>query len=501
MLDHIATHGGSALEDYAAVAHLSAAVHELLAEASVEVPKLAGRTVWMVNSTAVGGGVAEMLPRMVELLNELGVHTRWVVIGTDRQDFFPLTKRLHNLIHGAGDARISKQESELYETVSSELASEFAPLLASNDILVIHDPQPAGMGAKLRQQCEVSAVWRCHIGLDQDVPQTEAAWKFLRSYVDVFDHCIFSAPEYIPKYLSSSVSIIHPSLDPHSHKNRELSIHKLVGILHDAQLLPAYGPLLTPPFDQPALRLHPDGQFRVATLPDDIGLLTRPIVSQISRWDKLKGWRPLLEGFVRLKSTLSQRFQRHSGRELRELELARLVLAGPEPAAVSDDPEAQEVFDELCNIYCGLSPELQSDVVILSLPMASRKNNALMVNALQRCSTLVVQNSLREGFGLTVAEAMWKRTAVIGSSACGLRQQIRHGIDGHLWDDPEDVTNIADVLEELLTQAHLRENYARTAQRRVHDDFLIFTQLRRWLRVLAGVVDPRRRSARPGPGS
>jgi trehalose synthase len=263
-------------------------------------------------------------------------------------------------------------------------------------------------------------------------------------------------------------------------------------------LLPAYGPLLTPPFDEPALRLQPDGEFRAATLPDDIGLLFRPIVTQISRWDRLKGFRPLLEGFVLLKKTLRQRLERHGGREPRALELARLVLAGPEPAAIKDDPEGQEVFQDLCKIYSELEPEVQADVVLLSLPMSSRKNNALMVNALQRCSTVVVQNSLREGFGLTATEAMWKRIAVLASSACGLRQQIRHGIDGHLLPDPLDVSNIADVLEELLTHPHVRENYARTAQRRVHDDFLIFIQLRHWLRVLAGAVD-RRHSARPGP--
>jgi trehalose synthase len=181
------------------------------------------------------------------------------------------------------------------------------------------------------------------------------------------------------------------------------------------------------------------------------------------------------------------------------LELSRLVLAGPDPAAIQDDPEGQQVFEELCDIYRGLPAEVQADVVLLSLPMASRKNNALMVNALQRCSTIVVQNSLREGFGLTATEAMWKRTTVLASSACGLRQQIRHGMDGHLLPDPEDVSNIADVLEELLTQPHVRESYARTAQRRVHEDFLIFTQLRHWLRVLTGVIDPRHQSTRPGP--
>ena len=167
---------------------------------------------------------------------------------------------------------------------------------------------------------------------------------------------------------------------------------------------------------------------------------------------------------------------------------ARLVLAGPDPESIRDDPEATEVFAELCNTYGSLEPELRADIALLALPMTSLKENALIVNALQRCATLVVQNSLREGFGLTVTEAMWKRCAVLASPACGLRQQIRHGVDGHLLASAEDPEEIADTLERLLIDPHTREAHGRAAQLRVQDEFLVFNQVRRWLEVLTEVV-------------
>ena len=497
MIEQVNLTPGYSLNDYAGVAHLAHAVAELRAEAQVLAPKLEGRTVWMVNSTAQGGGVAEMLPQMVGLLGDLGVRTRWLVIGTDRQPFFALTKRIHNLIHGSGEPGMSEEEKALYELVSKELAAEIRSHIGPDDVLVVHDPQPAGMGAIVKRETDVHCVWRCHIGLDEDLPQTEAAWKFLEPYVCEYDHAVFSAAEYIPKYLSAKVSVIHPAIDPFTHKNRELSTHKLVGILCNAQLMHSYEPVLTPAFATPAERLQPDGSFAPATSPHDIGLLFRPIVTQISRWDRLKGWKPLLEAFVQLKKGAMGK--KADTRELHRLQIMRLVLAGPEPAAVADDPEAKEVLDELIAEYCSLEPALQNEIALVSLPMASRKVNHLMVNALQRCSSVVVQNSLREGFGLTATEAMWKRTPVLGSSACGLRQQIRHDIDGYLVEDPSDSREVAAGLETVLSSPAARETYARRAQRRVHSEFLIFTQLRRWLRVLASVVEPGRRSLRPSP--
>lgn len=476
------------LDDYARVAQLTRAVAELRSEASALMPRLRDRRVWMINSTAQGGGVAEMLPRIVSFMNELGLNTRWVVIAPTSPAFFNLTKRLHNLIHGTGDPHITTDDRVLYDDVSRELADQLKPMLAEGDILLVHDPQPAGVGGILRRERGVSCVWRCHIGLDLETPQTRAAWEFLRPRLEPYDHYVFSAPEYIPTFLSGRVSIIYPAIDPLSHKNRELSTHKLVGILANARLVPEHHPVLTDPFEHPTLRLQPDGSFGSALSPEDVGLLYRPIVTQISRWDKLKGWPALLAGFVELKQRSGANGL--SERARRAIELSRLVLAGPEPAAVRDDPEAASVLAELIAEYRRLDDDLKRHVAILSLPMSSRKLNALIVNALQRCSSVVVQNSLREGFGLTVTEAMWKRVGVLGTTTCGIRHQLRHDIDGILNSHPEDPVRVADALQSMLIDPGLRLSYAQSAQRRVYDEFLVFAQVAKWFRVLAETAAP-----------
>lgn len=484
MVQHVEPNGRMSLADYAAVASLAPAVAELRVEAERLVPRLKERTVWMVNSTAQGGGVAEMLPTQIALLRELGVDTRWLVIETADPRFFPLTKRIHNLIHGEGDPELTAADRAVYDAVSRENATLLRREIREGDILIVHDPQPLGAGALLRQELDILAVWRCHIGLDEQLPATRAAWRFLEPYATVYDRAVFSAPEYIPSYLAGRSTVIHPAIDPLSHKNRDLSIHKLVGILCNAGLTEPLAPVITPPFDDLAQRLQADGSWAPATQPEDLGLLFRPIITQISRWDRLKGFAPLLHGFVKLKREYAGRSgleERHA----RTLENVRLVLAGPEPAAVQDDPEAREVLEEIRGLYLALDPALQREVAVLTLPMASRKHNALMVNALQRCSTIVVQNSLREGFGLTATEAMWKGVPVLGTHAVGLRRQIRDGLDGRLVTDPEDADELARTLDEMLADEKARDAWGRSAAHRVYHEFLIFTQLRHWLETLA----------------
>ena len=473
------------LDAYAEVIHLTAAVRALREEAAPLVARLRGRRLWMVNSTAKGGGVAEMLPKLVSILNELGLETRWAVLGTDQPHFFELTKRLHNLIHGTGDPGLTDEDVQLYAAVSSENAVDLKGRMRRGDIVAIHDPQPLGMGALLKRELGVPFFFRCHIGLDEQTPETRAAWNFLQPYAESCDYAIFSASEYIPDFLAAKAGLIRPALDPLSYKNREFGVHRVAGILRNAGLVFARHPVVPPPFEEQVTRLQPDGGFAPVDEANDIGLLFRPIVTQISRWDRLKGFEPLLEGFLRLKSGVRAPAREISDRHRRRLEQARLVLAGPDPAAVADDPEARDVLQDLIRIYRRLDPALQEDVALLSLPMASRKHNALIVNALQRCSAVVVQNSLREGFGLTVTEAMWKQRAVLGSQACGIRQQIRDGIDGRLIADCEDARKIAGLLDEMLDDVPGRARYGRSAQLRVHDEFLVFTQARRWLEVLA----------------
>ncbi len=502
MIETVKIEVGHSLENYERDPSLAPAVRELKEEAKTLVPQLAGRKLWMVNSTAKGGGVAEMMPTLVSILREVGVETEWAVINTERTEFFDLTKRLHNLIHGSGEATLSATDAQLYDTVATELAAEFEKLLGPKDVLAIHDPQPAGMGALLKRKLKLPCLWRCHIGLDSVNAQTQEAWRFLKPHLQAYDDAVFTAPEYIPDYLTGNVHIIHPALDPLSFKNRELNAHVVTGVLANAGLIHEHHPVLTPHYDTPAERLQPDGSFQAATAPEEIGLLYRTVITQISRWDRLKGWKPLMDGFTALKRRLKNGDLKVSKHDRHRLEIMRLVLAGPEPAAVADDPEAKEVLEELKATYCALEPKVQSDVVMLSLPMASRRVNALMVNALQRCSSVVVQNSVQEGFGLTVTEAMWKGVPVLGSVACGIRQQIRDKVDGRLIDDPESAEAVEETLLEVLNNTSDREGCALSARRRAHHEFLVFTQARRWLEVVAhslSRINPpsKRRSAPP----
>jgi trehalose synthase len=381
----------------------------------------------------------------------------------------------------------------LYEAVNRAEAQQFAADLRADDILIVHDPQPLALAAFL-DGANVYKVWRCHIGVDEDTPHTRTAWDFLRPYIQNYDHTIFSVADYVPQFLRDRASIIHPSIDPLSHKNRDLSLHKLVGILSDADLVVPHWPLVAPPFAERARRLRTDGSLAPATTPADIGLLARPILAQISRWDRLKGFGPLLAAFAELKQNLSAHAQR-DGTHARRLAAARLVLAGPDPSGINDDPEAREVLHALAAQYQALPADVQADVAIVTLPLSSRKENALMVNALQRAADIVVQNSLREGFGLTVSEAMWKRTCVLGSGrACGVRLQVRDGVEGRLVSNPEDSGALAQIMAEMLSDSDRVEEWGRNAQRRVYTEFLIFAELRKWLRVLADLPSRTRRS-------
>jgi trehalose synthase len=477
------------LDDFAGHASLKRPVEDLRAVASNYVDRFEDRTVWMVNSTAQGGGVAEMLPKVVSMLRELGVATEWAVIVSKKDRFFQVTKHIHNLLHGTGDPHLSDEDRALYRSVSETMAEHLARRVEPGDPVVVHDPQPLGTGALLQNTMDVPALWRCHVGVDATNAATETAWDFLKPWTDAYDETIFSLRDYVPDFLEDRADLIQPALNPLSPKNRALSVSELTDILHRARLAPSPHPTVGGDFASPAHRLQRDGSFAPATRPDDLGLMDRPIVTQISRWDRLKGFAPLLQGFARMKASSFMDRNAVSERDRYRLSLSRLVLAGPDPDSVSDDPEGQEVFNEICSLWHNLPPEIQQDVAILTLPMTSRRVNALMVNALQRCSTIVAQNSLQEGFGLTVTEAMWKRRPVMGTHAAGLREQVKDGVHGRRTPRAEDPKSIAHTIHEMLSAEEERKTWARNARRRVSERYLVFTQVRRWLEVLARTVD------------
>lgn len=489
MLETVTVEDRHILDHARSIAHLAGAVRELEAEAARIAPRLEGRTVWLVNSTARGGGVAEMLPPIITVLREFGVRTEWLVIGSDEPEFFPLTKHIHNLIHGEGEPRLGPAERDLFERVNRKNADELRRLLSPGDVLVVHDPQPLPLASMLGDDARVATVWRSHIGLDESNTATRAAWEFLAPYLSAYDRAVFSAPEYIPRALDCRATVIHPGIDPIAPKNHELTLHAAIEALCNGGLVSCPGPTVHPPFSALTQRVLPDGRLAPANAIEDIGLLTRPIVTQVSRWDRLKGFMPLMRAFANLKQSVLTGDRDSDPVHRRRLELVRLVLAGPSPVAIQDDPEAQGVLDELSEAYTALQPAIQDDIAILALPMRSIDENALIVNALQRASTIVVQNSLREGFGLTIAEAMWKRVPVLSNSrACGPRQQIRDGLDGRLVRDPEDLDELERALDEMLADPERLETLGRAAQRSVHDHFLIFTQLRAWGRLLGEIL-------------
>ena len=488
-LTRVEVERAATLEDYAGIAHLASAVAELKLEAEAIVPRMAGRTVWMVSSTARGGGVAEMLPTIVSLLRDLGVAVEWVVIGSDEPAFFELTKRIHNLIHGVGDPVFGPSDRALYERVNRENAASLRELMAPGDVLVVHDPQPLPMAGLLRDSGPLAALWRCHIGLDSENAATRAVWSFLAPYLDTYDAAVFSAPEYIPPRLARRSSVVYPGIDPLSAKNRELTLRQTIEVMCNGGLIPCPGPTVGEPYANLAQRLRPDGTWAPVAAGNGLGLLGRPVITQVSRWDRLKGYLPLLEAFVALKREAPGAAAGDSPAHRRYLELVRLVLAGPDPAAIQDDPEALEVLDELRSVYLSLPEGLREEIGILLLPMQSLEENALMVNALQRASTIVAQNSLREGFGLTIAEAMWKRVPILSNSrACGPRQQVRDGLDGRLIADPEDRSELRQAMGDMLGSPARLERWGQSAQRRAHDQFLVFNQLRAWGRLLDSVL-------------
>ncbi len=471
------------LDEYEAVGHLSHAVRELRSRGEAARKQLGDRTVWMVNSTSQGGGVAEMLPTEVTLLREMGCSVEWMVLESSEPEFFALTKRLHNLVHGVSSPAPGEDDRALYERVNRTNTRWLAERVGPDDVLIVHDPQPLPLAGLVREaRPGITTIWRCHIGLDAVNEATRTAWRFMELYTRAYAHAVFSAAEYIPDWLRSKASVIYPGIDPLSYKNRDVSLHDTVQILVNAGLAAAPGPVLSASYDHQATRLASDGSFAVANATDDIGLLARPIIAQISRWDRLKGWVPLLGAFANLKARCAgTRDPAHR----RRLELARLVLAGPAPSAVDDDPEGKEVLAELCERYQDLPVSVQPDVALVNLPMADLDRNAYIVNALQRASSMVVQNSLREGFGLTVTEALWKRVPVLTNRrACGPRHQVRHDVDGWLIDDPENAEELANGLDGALADASRRERWGRNGQRHVHDRFLILSALRDWLDLL-----------------
>ncbi len=475
---------GAKFENYMAYGSLTHAVGAFLKNAQTPVKKLEGSTIWMINSTAIGGGVAEMMPSQMRLLRELGVKIEWLVIEADDEHFFDLTKRIHNAIHGSGNGAFTADDRTIYEKINRQNVDKAIGYIRDGDVVVVHDPQPMPLAAMIREQRNVKLIWRCHIGLERQNNTTKNVWDFLSPYFNDYDHFVFSLPAYVPLQLQDLTSIITPAIDPLSHKNRMLPLHKSVGILHQSGIINDRDPILFPFYEHQVRRVMPDGSFNEVNHHSKLDLIYRPTVTQISRWDRLKGFKELMQAFIHLKEE-KRRNGDQQARTTRRIEKTRLVLGGPDPKFVSDDPEGKAVLAELIDQYQRIDPAIQEDIAILLLPLDNPKENALIVNALQYSSSLVVQNSIQEGFGLTATEAMWKKKPVLVSGAAGLRHQVQHDVNGRINDDPTDIPALATTLDEMLNQPHKRNEWGFNAQLRVIDQFTLFSQLYEWLTLLA----------------
>lgn len=476
------------LQDYEAIPGLSPALAELRNEAEQTAQHFAGRRLCLLSGDDARGALVENIPRQVALLRACGLHTEWLRVST-KPGQTQLHRRLHNLI--LGDSRsntvLDEKDSQQFAEAANDSASALAPLLRRDDILMCHGVGTAGIGAALKAQLGLNILWRNVGGLDDRTPATRSAWSFLKPHLTAYDRGLFTCAQYIPQYFTNRAWLLPPSVDPLSTRNRELSLHQIIAILTAAGVLPTHPQVLHEPFAAPVLRLNQKGQWR---RPEDMELLYRPMVTQISQWDYLDGLLPLMQGFAALRQGPESRRISEMGEHQRQsLQRARLVLLTPDREFAKKDSSQGEGYQELVEAYRQLDPEVAQDICLLSLPRQnSDQQQAQLVNALQRLSSIVVQNAVAEGFGLGLTEAAYKRIPVLAGATSGARLQIRHKIDGYLCQLPEDPRTVAKSIVRLFADEEGRRKRAVSAQRRVLGEFLIISELRKILRLLSELL-------------
>jgi trehalose synthase len=433
---------------------------------------LDGRTVWNVNSTARGGGVAEMLAPLLAYARDAGVDARWRVIAGDER-FFAITKRLHNRLHGyEGDGGpLGEKERAAYEEALAPNARALHDVVGPRDAVILHDPQTAGMVPALRER-GVPVVWRCHVGVDAPNDLARDAWAFLKPYAEAADAIVFSREAFEWDVLDHRhMLVIPPTIDVFAPKNQELGEDCVDAILGAAGLRHGGrdGRAAFTRLDGSESTVRRRGEL-IEERPLRAG---EPYVLQVSRWDALKDPEGVIGGFAEHVAGRSD---------------AHLIYAGPAVEAVSDDPEGAAVLAAAREQREALAPEARARVHLALLPMADLDENAAIVNALQRRAAVVVQKSLAEGFGLTVAEAMWKARPVVASRIGGIQDQIEDGRSGLLLDDPRDLGRFGAAVLELLEDRERAEAMGAAAQERVRDRFLGTHSLLSYLDLLRRVL-------------
>jgi trehalose synthase len=434
---------------------------------------LAGRVVWNVNSTGKGGGVVELLRPLVGYARGAGVDTRWWVIdGTP--DFFDVTKRIHNRLHGSdGDGgQLDERARAIYEGVLAENVAAFSQRVRPGDVVILHDPQTAGMVRSIRET-GAAILWRCHVGVDTPDGHVREAWDFLRDYVIDADAYVFSRAAFAWEGLDAQrVVIIAPTIDVFTPKNQELDEETVRSVLAVGGLVAAdrlAGQVVFERQDGTPGRV----EHRAVVIETEPVKPNAPLIVQVSRWDSLKDPLGVIRGFAE-----------HVPAETE----AHLMYAGPAAEAVADDPEALRVLEDAVALRAGLPEHSRRRIHLAALPMEDVDENALMVNALQRHASVIAQKSIAEGFGLTVAEAMWKGRPVVASRVGGIQDQISDGENGVLLDDPEDLGTFGRAVTGLLTDRQRAEAIGEAARERVRDRFLSARSLLDYLDVIERIL-------------
>lgn len=367
--------------------------------------KLSKHHLLHINSTYYGGGVAEILRNMTLLMNEIGVNIGWrAMIGSP--DFFGVTKQFHNALQG-DDISLTEDMKKTFEEANEEFAS-FTHL--HHDMIIIHDPQPLPLITFYRRK--QPWIWRCHVDLSNP---SEDVWNYLKSFALAYDQNIFQMDEFAAKGFTEDYEIIRPSIDPLTTKNKGLDKDTMDKYLN---------------------KIGVDS--------------SRPIIAQISRFDKWKDPMGILEVYDKIKEEMD----------------CQLILIG---SMATDDPEGQKVYDKVRRKANG-----KEDVHLIV------DAHDILVNVVQRASDVILQKSLKEGFGLTVSEALWKETPVVASDIGGIPTQVVDGKDGYLV-DPNDYEEVAEKVMKILSSETLQEKMGRKGKEIVREKFLITRHIEDWL--------------------
>jgi len=404
---------------------------------------------------------------LVGYITDLNIQTDWLVITGDAE-FFAITKRLHNQIHGdLAGGPLSAADAQHYRQMLAANAAELLGRIRPGDVVLLHDPQTAGLAGPL-VRAGALVVWRCHIGVDWENEATRAGWDFLRPHLTSPHGYVFSRRDYVPTWLpGEKVSIIPPSIDPFSPKNQDLDRATVQAILARLGVLDGAPPQVPPRF------VRRDGDTGTVTRPAVITGDGRPgaddpVMLQVSRWDRLKDMAGVMRGFA------DDVAPRGAG---------YLILAGPAVTEVADDPEGAAVYGECLLQWHDLPPAARARVLLVTLPLDDIDENAAMVNALQRHATVITQKSLAEGFGLTVSEGMWKGRPVIGSAVGGIIDQIADGT-GVLLPDPADLRAFGQAAAHLLADRAEAARLGQAAHAYVRENYLGDIHLLRYAQLL-----------------